>query len=115
MSIKHWYLQGDKEELEFLKEHKGYIPCYKFVSTHARKQSGECTDSATLRDYRLFLSRFRRHSRGGRKCNSCNKFFPRERIKRCLECSDVELCQDCYIERKEPSGHEDYHIMANLR
>lgn len=114
-----WYARHEKAEIKFLKRHKRFLSeintyCDSNRPIWSWLQNSAFEDFESERDAKLCMSRTGKLFGTSGKYDGCrNTINSMERI--CLECIDMYLCTNCYKRKIEPSGHANFHKMAELR
>ena len=101
-------------ELEFIWRHKRFLSEIKSASVSKWVRSGAFKNLESERDANLFLSRYSIQLGLNSLCRGCSANI-KGRKYRCLDCRDMELCEDCYEERATPNDHAVSHVTAELR
>ena len=105
---------NEHEELKLYKRHKRYFNESLRFKLDVWISNRVNFPQDVREDMGLFLARYSLRLGVGVACNGCTKHINRRRY-RCLECFDIYLCSDCYLNGKVFGEHRASHIMLELR
>ncbi|KAI8488214.1 Zinc finger ZZ-type and EF-hand domain-containing protein 1 [Branchiostoma belcheri] len=74
----------------------------------------DAADQEEKRAMHMFVARFCDLLDVEIRCDGCEKVLPGQRY-RCLQCSDMDLCNTCFLDGAKPEGHEDDHDLVHLQ
>ncbi|XP_066271165.1 zinc finger ZZ-type and EF-hand domain-containing protein 1-like [Branchiostoma lanceolatum] len=102
------------------KEDKQYKDCMKWFNdcknncTPWYTMINQAADQEEMREMHMFVARFCDLLDVEIRCDGCEKVLPGQRY-RCLQCSDMDLCNTCFLDGAKPEGHEDDHDLVHLQ
>ena len=104
----------ENEEIALCKRHKEYFEDVEDISSEVWAWNREYDSLEVIRDKNLFMSRYSTSGQFMSTCDGCDKHLPQQRY-RCLDCFDIDICEDCYLSDTRPNGHLDTHKVIELR
>ena len=107
-------IDNEDEEVKLYKRHKRYLNESLRVRLDVWISSRVYFPQDVIEDMGLFLARYSLKLGVRIACNCCSKHIDRHR-HRCLDCFDVYLCSNCYINRKVTDEHRASHTILELR
>ena len=115
-TIIHFELGKEETELEMCKRHKRYFEEIKSIGIDVWKVQNSLLAQAedVQRDINLFISRYSDQFEIKRICGGCSENIEEERF-RCLNCTDIDLCYNCYDGGIRPNEHLDSHEVIEFR
>lgn len=107
-------INNEDEELKLYKRHKRYFNESLRVKLDLWISNRINFPQDIREDMGLFLARYSLRFGVRIACNGCTKHIDRHRY-RCLDCFDVSLCSNCYINGKVTGEHRTSHTILELR
>ena len=107
-------MDTDEAEIETYKRHKGYFEEAKAMGIYAWKEMNCKGPVDVQRDINLFKARYSFNLDISFICDTCFEDI-RGIWYRCLHCTDMDLCANCYNSGQKPSEHLESHEIIELR
>ena len=105
----------EEAEVEMYKRHKRYFEGAKAIGRSAWCfHNGSKGQVDVQRDIGLFKVRYSSKLKIPYYCQGCSESFIGS-VYRCIHCTDMNLCNDCYNSGRTPSEHLDLHEFMKLR
>ena len=107
----------DKEEAEvaMCNRHKRYFEEAKAIGSGdwciQNRSNGQ---NDVKRDISMFIARYSSKLEVSCICDGCSEKIRGQRY-RCLNCIDMDLCNNCYKSGRKPNEHLDSHEVIELR